>query len=145
MPDKAGCIVIKGATTMRLGVLLASCVILAGCSTITQGTTQAVTISTPGVEGVSCDLFSPAFGTQTIVTPATVTLEKSQHDVQVRCHKRCYQEAAGVIPSTFEEMTAGNLIFGGVVGLAVDAGSGAMNKYAPHVQIAMTRKPGCSR
>ncbi len=135
--------IIKGATAMRLGVLLASCAILAGCSTITQGTTQAVAVTTPGAEGASCDLFSPAFGTQTIVTPATVTLEKSQHDVQVRCKKRCFNDGAGVIPSTFEEMAAGNIIFGGVVGLAVDASSGAMNKYAPNVQVTMTRKPGC--
>jgi hypothetical protein len=40
-------------------------------------------------------------------------------------------------------MTAGNLLVGGVVGVAVDASSGAMNKYDPNVQIAMNKVSGC--
>jgi len=33
-------------------------------------------------------------------------------------------------------MTAGNVIFGGIVGLGVDAASGAMNKYDSGVEVA---------
>jgi hypothetical protein len=129
---------------MRWGAV-ALCVVLAGCSTITRGTSQAVSITTPGAEGARCELFSPALGSQTVVTPATVTLEKSQHNVQVTCKKPCFHDGTGVITSSVEEMTAGNVIFGGVVGLGVDAASGAMNKYAPNVQVAMAPMPGCRR
>jgi hypothetical protein len=38
-------------------------------------------------------------------------------------------------------MTAGNVVFGGLIGLGVDAASGAMNKYEPGVDIAMTPIP----
>jgi hypothetical protein len=42
-------------------------------------------------------------------------------------------------------MTAGNVIFGGIVGLGVDAASGAMNKYDSGVEVIMTPLPGCGQ
>jgi len=126
--------------TLGLGLCLG---LLVGCSTLTTGTTQAVSLVTPGAEGASCELTSPEVGTINVVTPAQVVLSKSQHSVRVSCHKECFTEGQGVVNSTFEEMTAGNLLIGGVVGVAVDASSGAMNKYDEHVQIEMHRVNGC--
>jgi hypothetical protein len=40
-------------------------------------------------------------------------------------------------------MAAGNVIFGGIIGLGVDAASGAMNKYPDVVTVAMTPDPAC--
>jgi hypothetical protein len=48
-----------------------------------------------------------------------------------------------VISSNMESMTAGNIILGGVIGLGVDAMTGAMNKYTPEIQVIMTPVPGC--
>ena len=42
-------------------------------------------------------------------------------------------------------MTAGNVLFGGFIGLGVDAASGAMNKYDPGVEVVMTPLPNCGR
>ena len=128
---------------MRWGLLLLGAVCLSACSTITRGTTQAVAVNTPGVEKAECELRSEGIGSKTVVTPATVMLDKSQHNVEVTCRKKCYTEGKGVIASHTDEMTAGNLIVGGVVGLAVDATSGAMNQYEPQVQVAMTRIQNC--
>jgi hypothetical protein len=38
-------------------------------------------------------------------------------------------------------MTAGNVLFGGIIGLGVDAASGAMNTYDPGVEVLMTLAP----
>jgi hypothetical protein len=46
-----------------------------------------------------------------------------------------------VLASETEIMTAGNVVFGGVIGLGIDAASGAMNKYQPGVEIAMSPIP----
>jgi hypothetical protein len=40
-------------------------------------------------------------------------------------------------------MTAGNVVFGGIIGLGVDAASGAMNKYPDIVTVAMTPDQAC--
>ena len=87
----------------------------------------------------------PAVGTRTVMTPGNIILPKSKHDVSVSCVKQCYTHGIGVLASETEIMTAGNVVFGGLIGLGVDAASGAMNKYQPGVEIAMTPIPSCGR
>lgn len=124
-------------------VVLLGALALAACATMTKGTTQVVAVNTPGVAGATCTLTSEAIGSQLVVTPGTVTLEKSKESVAVKCSKECYVDGGGVIASNMEAMTAGNIILGGVVGLGVDAASGAMNKYTPEIQVVMTPIQGC--
>jgi hypothetical protein len=128
---------------MRRVAILSVASLLAACATITKGTSQVVAVNTPGVPGATCTLISSAIGTQVVVTPATLPLAKGSDNISVRCTKDCYQDGAGVISSNMESMTAGNIILGGVVGLGVDAMTGAMNKYTPEIQVIMTPIPGC--
>lgn len=128
---------------MRIVVIALLAIALAACATIVKGTTQVVAVNTPGVPGATCTLTSSAIGSRVIVTPGTTSLEKSQESVSVRCTKECYVDGAGVITSNMEGMTAGNIILGGVIGLGIDAASGAMNKYTPEIQVVMTPVPGC--
>ena len=115
----------------------------AACATLTKGTTQQVVINTPGAPGAQCTLTSGAIGTKVVTTPATIVLDKSQDAVAVTCRKACFQDGVGIIASNTEAMSAGNILFGGVVGLGVDAASGAMNKYNADNQIAMVPIQGC--
>jgi hypothetical protein len=117
--------------------------LLVGCATITKGTTQAVTVNTPGVPGAQCTLVSSAVGNKVIQTPATIVLEKGQDGVAVNCKKECFTDGVGIISSNVEAMAAGNIIAGGVIGLGIDAASGAMNKYNTDNQIVMTPIAGC--
>lgn len=126
-----------------VAVLAVAQVGLSGCATITRGTTQSVAINTPGVQDAPCTLTSPSVGTKSIVTPATIVLDKGADNVAVRCVKECYQDGVGIIGSSLEAMTAGNIVVGGVIGLGVDAASGAMNKYSPETSIVMVPIQGC--
>ncbi len=120
-------------------------ILFAGCSTIVKGTDQQVSVNTPGVNGAMCQLQSPAVGTRTVQTPANIVLPKSKHNVAVSCQAQCYAKGVGTLASHTEMMTAGNVLFGGIIGLGVDAASGAMNKYDPGVEVVMTPLPGCGR
>jgi hypothetical protein len=120
-------------------------ILFAGCSTIVKGTDQQVSVNTPGVNGAMCQLQSPAVGTRTVQTPANIVLPKSKHNVAVTCQAQCYAKGVGTLASHTEMMTAGNVLFGGIIGLGVDAASGAMNKYDPGVEVVMTPLPGCGR
>ena len=126
-----------------IGVICAAGFALAGCATITKGTSQPVAVNTPGVPGAQCTLSSPSIGSKTVTTPASIVLEKGHDSIQVTCKKECYQDGVTVIASNTETMTAGNLLIGGVVGLGVDAASGAMNKYNEDNQVAMVAIQGC--
>jgi hypothetical protein len=41
-------------------------------------------------------------------------------------------------------MAAGDVVFGGLIGLGVDVASGAMNKYPDIVTVPMTPDPACA-
>ena len=59
------------------------------------------------------------------------------------CTAQCYSPGVSTLASHTEVMTAGNVVFGGLIGLGIDAASGAMNTYDPNVEIIMTPLPGC--
>jgi len=50
-----------------------------------------------------------------------------------------------IIPSGTEAMSAGNVVFGGMIGLGIDAVSGAMNKYPDLVTVAMIPDATCQQ
>jgi hypothetical protein len=125
---------------VSIGVLT---LLFGGCSTIVKGTQQQVSIDTPGVPGAMCQLTSPEIGTRTVQTPANITLAKSKYNVAVSCTHQCYSPGVGTLGSHTEVMAAGNILFGGIIGLGVDAASGAMNTYDNSVQVAMTPMPHC--
>jgi uncharacterized protein YceK len=124
-----------------LAIIVAS--ILSGCATITKGTTQSLAINTPGAPGAQCTLTSSAIGSRSVVTPATIVLDKSKDAIAVRCQKECYQDGSAIIASNTETMTAGNVVAGGVIGLGIDAATGAMNKYNDQTDVAMVPIQGC--
>lgn len=115
------------------------------CSTIVKGTTQAVAVSVSGPPIAMCELSSPGIGVVQVQAPGSVTLPLSRHNIQVMCRAKCWNDGIGAVQSTLQAMTAGNILFGGVVGLAIDAGTGAMNKYEPAIQVAMSPVPRCGR
>jgi hypothetical protein len=110
---------------------------LVGCATIVRGSSQTVTANTQP-PGAVCE-FKREHQPDVIAnpTPQTVTLEKSKDDVTVVCRKDGYLDASSQLGSKFEGWTFGNIIFGGLVGVVVDAGSGAMHDYPQSVTLVL--------
>ena len=110
---------------------------VSGCASIIKGTTQSIAITTSPVGGANCSLHSKE-GTWNVVTPGVAKVDKTKEDIRIHCTKDGYQDADATIPSNFEGWTLGNLLLGGIIGVGVDAATGAMNEY-PHafnVQLA---------
>lgn len=110
---------------------------LGGCASIVKGTSQSVTVNTDPI-GATCILSRD--GTQLAVinpTPGTVTVGKASGTISIACRKVGYQDSIGTLASSFQAMTFGNIIFGGIIGVAVDAASGAMHEYPPMVTITL--------
>lgn len=128
----------------RYLVIVACALPLIACATITKGTTQLVAIDTPGAPGATCTIQTKD-GPQLVTTPGNVTLRKGFEALPISCSKECYLPGSGMIASDTEAMTAGNVVFGGIIGLGVDAATGAMNKYANQVTVAMIPDQSCRR
>lgn len=127
-----------------IAAIAALSVAVSGCATIVKGSSQDIAITTPPVTGASCSL-SSSQGNWMVTTPGVVHVERSKADVQIRCTKSGYVDGFASIPSNFEGWTVGNLLLGGVVGLGVDAATGAINDYPHAFQVPMypaTPAPG---
>lgn len=122
------------------GILL-----LSGCATLVNGTSETVTVMTDP-PGASCKLER---GAETIgavtSTPGSVRVDKSSRDMSVTCTKSGFQTAAMSDDSHAVAATVGNLFAGGLIGLAVDAVSGADFSYVDEVRIALVVTPGSTR
>lgn len=108
-----------------------------GCATITKGSSQNVTVDTDPSAAI-CTLTREGKVIAVVnPTPGTVNVTKAQGDLVVTCQKPEYLEAVGNVGSKFQPMTFGNILFGGLIGVVVDAASGAMSEYEPTVTIRM--------
>jgi len=119
-----------------IAALAALGVAMSGCASIVKGSSQTIAITSPPTTGATCTL-SSSQGNWQMITPGSVTVERSKNDMQVRCVKQGWQDGFGMIPSNFEGWTVGNLVFGGVIGIGVDAATGAMNEYPNSFQVPM--------
>ncbi len=118
---------------VRLDVIAAVLIIglLAGCASIMHGKMQSVSISsTP--EGATVTVDNRAVGT----TPVSAELTRKDEHI-VRISLEGYTTATIPLIRKTSGYVWGNIFFGGLIGLAVDAMNGAMYKLEPE-QLAIT-------
>ena len=120
--------------------LLLTALVLGACATIVEGSDQTVTVITEP-PGAVCS-FTRAGTTIGVAnpTPSTVSLEKSKDNISLLCEKDGYFNGAAALSSEFKAMTFGNIIFGGIIGVGVDAASGAMHEYPESITVILSPK-----
>ncbi|MDB4567933.1 hypothetical protein N9104_04150 [Pseudomonadales bacterium] len=122
-------------------ITLAAMAALGGCATIMEGSDQAVNVNTTGCETqgtIICTLINKE-GSSVITAPATANVEKTKGALTVQCKSK-NGKATGtkVVDSNYEAMNAGNILAGGIIGIGVDAATGAMWKYPSTVIVEMS-------
>ena len=119
------------------GCLGVVALLVSACATITQGSAQTVRLTTDP-PGASCTLSRNGEVLTTVrATPATLSVFKQKGRLQLVCRKPGYFDHSMEEGSDFEDMTLGNIIFGGLVGVFVDAGSGAMYEYPSAIHVTL--------
>ncbi|HKX07444.1 MAG TPA: hypothetical protein VJN67_04590 [Stellaceae bacterium] len=116
-------------TPFQATAVIASLPALVACASISSGTSQKLTINTDP-SGADCQLMvkDAAIGNVN-PTPGAITVKRASDSIRVTCRKDGYQDATYVNKPGLEAATLGNIVLGGVIGLAVDAASGANNRY----------------
>jgi len=111
--------------------LLICLVIFTGCATIITGTTQNISFtSDPTGAKVSV-------GGMTGTTPTVLTLNRNG-SLMVNFEKQGYLSTQITLSRGFEPMFLGNIIIGGLIGMAIDFVSGAVFKLSPeHVNATL--------
>ena len=128
----------KLAAAGRLVAVVALGIVASACATVVGGTTQDVLVESqpPGAE-CKIDRVGATIGFVK-ATPGRVNVSRSKDDVIVSCTREGYEQSNEVLVSSFTGATVGNLLLGGLVGVMVDAASGANNKYSDRVLIVLT-------
>jgi hypothetical protein len=121
------------ATT--IGVLGAAW-LLAGCATVTTGTTQPINIDSEPQQAM-CTLMREGQELGTVTTPAPLTIKRHASTIQVICRKPGYEDGRVVMNSRYETASAGNFLLGGVIGVMVDASTGANSRYESNVLVRL--------
>jgi hypothetical protein len=111
-------------------------IFVSGCASIVEGTTQSISVTTTPVGGANCVLTSSE-GTYYVTTPGNVTVHKTKNDLAVVCKHDGYVDAKTAVPSHFNGATVGNVIAGGVIGIGIDAATGANYNYPESVDVPM--------
>jgi dipeptide/tripeptide permease len=116
--------------------VLATGLILVGCTTIMHGTSQDIGISsTPSGALVSID--NKSFGK----TPLFAKLSRKDNHL-VKIEMAGYQPFEATITRSVSGWVWGNVLFGGLIGLAVDGISGGLYKLSPEQIVATLGKEG---
>ena len=108
-----------------------------GCATIVKGSSQTLTVDTKP-PGATCVLDRKGEKIGAVnPTPGSLSVEKSSEAIAVSCNKDGFQESGATLTANFQPMTLGNILIGGVIGIIVDAASGAVAEYPPTVTLIL--------
>ena len=111
-------------------------VALSGCATIVNGTHESVSVNTSPVQDSQCTLTNSQ-GTWYLKTPGSVEVHKTKTDLDITCKHDGYADGHMVAVSKFGAATLGNVIAGGVIGIGVDAASGANYSYDSPITVPL--------
>jgi hypothetical protein len=122
---------------IRLTLVLALPALFANCATVVEGNSQSITVQTEPT-AAACTLERGGTVVAAVnPTPGTARIEKSTRGITVICRKDGHQEARAELDAEFQPMTLGNVIIGGLVGVVIDAASGAIAKYPGEVALLL--------
>ena len=117
---------------MKRFITCFSVILLAGCASITETKNQSISVNTGEVTGAQCELRNSKGVFYVNSTPGTVTVRQACDQLVVVCKKKGYvplNPEAGTIQDKAKGMAWGNILFGGIIGIAVDRSSGAGCTY----------------
>jgi PEGA domain len=124
-------------------LLLAAAIVMPclGCASVTRGTTENISIaSTPA--GATAEISGLEIATA-CVTPCVVQAKRNA-DITVTINKEGYETQiiplTKEIPGTGAAGFAGNILLGGLVGMGVDAATGAAQDHKPN-PVIVTLQP----
>lgn len=121
----------------HLSFLLLAMASLSACATVTSGTDHTLLVESDPA-GATCGLQRNGAGIGAVnPTPGAVRISKSRHDIMVNCEKADHEATSRTVTAGFQAMTLGNVLIGGVIGLAADLASGAAITYPDSVKVVL--------
>jgi len=112
--------------------IISLCLLFVNCASITESKNQSMSVTTGEVTGAMCTLTNSKGSYYVNSTPGSVMVRNACDQLTVSCQKDGYVPAnsgAGAVQDQSKGMAWGNIIFGGIIGIAVDRQTGAGCTY----------------
>jgi len=121
---------------MKKSLAILALLSLSACASITTGKHQSITVETTPISGAHCDLSNDKGKWSLASTPGSVTVQRSYGELAVVCRKELHNGLHTAKSST-KGMAFGNILVGGIIGGAIDAGTGAAYDYPYKIIVDM--------
>lgn len=126
--------------------LLLTVMCTSACASIIEGRRQTLNVSTTRAEKGQCVLKDARGMSYNVYTPGAVIVNRGDGPIDVTCTLPD-AEGKGTVGENVEPWIIGNIIFGlgGIIGLGIDAATGAYLRYPENVVIQVNNMvPGSS-
>ena len=122
-------------------ILVLSVLALTGCASIVDGGPDTINLMTSNGASVKAQINSKQFGTQQITLPTFITVPKSCSDITVNIiEDKNVNQSNAIVSSGLNPWTLGNLVFGWLLGFAVDGVTGNICTYDSSVVVPVSSK-----
>lgn len=120
--------------------VLAAVSFASGCASITGSKNQPVSVQAhhngSPIQDANCTLTNDK-GTWFVKTPGSTTIQKSGQALVVTCNKDGVPAGSASVESSANGGVWGNILFGGLIGYAIDASTGAAFDYPTSMTVQM--------
>ncbi len=125
---------------MNSKLLFSVFLLCTGCASITGSKNQPVSVQASHngqvLDSVDCSLVNDK-GVWYVKAPGSTVVQKSGQDLVITCNKQGVPQGVATYASSANGGVWGNIIFGGLIGFAVDASSGAAFDYPSSMGVQM--------
>lgn len=120
-------------------LFVALAAVLSSCASVVNGTHQDIKVSTAPVSGASCQLENSQGKYYLASTPGTVSVHRDAKDLTVLCKKTNLSSNKELVDSKSGNAIWGNILAGGLVGVAIDLGDDANFSYPENINVPLKK------
>jgi len=111
--------------------------LLSGCASIAGDDTNQQSRIDSKPSGANCLVINRANVKREITTPADLFLQPKYDPINISCTKDGYKKSSDFIDTQLVDAVYGNILLGGLIGVAIDHSSGQNRKYPSVIEVLL--------
>jgi len=120
---------------LRLLFVLCAALHITACASIAGDDTNRFSRIESVPNGAECEVINSINTKRNITTPAEIFLQPKYDPINVTCTKNGHKRTTEIIDTELVDAVYGNIMFGGLIGVAIDHESGQNREYPPLIKV----------
>ncbi len=124
----------------KLLTLIIASSLFSGCASISGDDTNRVSRVESDPSGAKCLIINAINIKRDITTPTDIFLQPKYDPINISCEKEGFKRSSDIIDTTLVDAVYGNILLGGLIGVAIDHSSGQNRKYPSLIKVFLEPK-----